>query len=180
MLRAKTAMGAIIRDALAQAGVDPARAPRLRLADEAALALAALPDPPVPPGAAAVPELGPDPDPFAAKMLALAQRFADGGPPDFAAASFAELFAWSLARKSGAVVPKFDGARLSPSLRVSHRPAADPPGMKPRRRPQRPPSPFPLPPIGGRGLRRVGEGNPSLTRSWVRRAAHGRKHPDSC
>ena len=107
MLRAKTAMGAIIRDALAQAGVDPARAPRLRLADEAALALAALPDPPVPPPAAAVPDVGPDPDPdpFAAKMLALAQRFADGGPPDFAAASFAELFAWSLARKSGGSPP---------------------------------------------------------------------------
>src|SRR5262245_35267 len=31
-----------------------------------------------------------------------------------------------------------------------------------------PPSPNPLPPIGGRGLRRVGEAEPSLTRSWVR------------
>jgi hypothetical protein len=50
-LRAEAAMGAVIRSALARAGVDVASAPRL----------------------------------------------AGGQPPDFANASFAELFAWSLA-----------------------------------------------------------------------------------
>jgi hypothetical protein len=37
-------MGAVIRDALARAGVDAAGATRLCLADEAAASLAALPD----------------------------------------------------------------------------------------------------------------------------------------
>ena len=34
------------------------------------------------------------------KILALAKGFADGPPPDFANASFAGLFAWSLAQQS--------------------------------------------------------------------------------
>src|SRR6266853_395500 len=34
---------------------------------------------------------------FKSKILAMARRFAGGQPPDFANASFAELFAWSLA-----------------------------------------------------------------------------------
>jgi len=37
-------------------------------------------------------------DAFAPKILAQAQGFAGGQPPDFANASFAELFAWSLAQ----------------------------------------------------------------------------------
>jgi hypothetical protein len=37
-------------------------------------------------------------DGFARKILALARDFAGGQPPDFANASFAELFAWSLAQ----------------------------------------------------------------------------------
>jgi hypothetical protein len=37
-------------------------------------------------------------DPFKAKILALARGFAGGPPPDFAKASFAELYAWSLAQ----------------------------------------------------------------------------------
>ena len=36
-------------------------------------------------------------DAFAPKILAMTKRSADGKPPDFANASFAELFAWSLA-----------------------------------------------------------------------------------
>jgi hypothetical protein len=39
----------------------------------------------------------PRPDDFESKILAMARRFAGGQPPDFANASFAELFAWSLA-----------------------------------------------------------------------------------
>src|SRR5271166_7003892 len=44
--RAEAAMGAVIRGALARAGVDAAQATRLCLADEAAAALVALPDTP--------------------------------------------------------------------------------------------------------------------------------------
>ena len=44
--RAEAAMGVVIRSALARAGVDAALATRLCLADEAAAALAALPDTP--------------------------------------------------------------------------------------------------------------------------------------
>ena len=42
--RAEAAIGGVIRDALARAGVDAAGATHLCLADEAAAALAALPD----------------------------------------------------------------------------------------------------------------------------------------
>jgi len=101
--RAEAAMGAVIRDALARAGVDAAGATRLCLADEAAAALAALPD---------TAELrradddaassgAHDPaaeDAFAPKILEMTRRFADGTPLDFASASFAELYAWSLAQ----------------------------------------------------------------------------------
>jgi hypothetical protein len=101
--RAEAAMGAVIRSTLAGAGVDLAQTTRLCLADEAAAALAALPD---------TPELQcADSGDWAAvetrdcvrgdalepKILAMARRFAGAPPPDFANASFAELFAWSLA-----------------------------------------------------------------------------------
>jgi hypothetical protein len=103
--RAEAAIGAVIRNALARAGgVDAAQATRLCLADEAAAALAAFSD---------TPELqhadGNSPaagegrdrargDAFKAKILAPARGFAGGPPPDLARASFAELFAWSLAQ----------------------------------------------------------------------------------
>ncbi len=99
--RAEAAIGTVIRSALARAGVDAAQATRLCLADEAAAALVALSD---------TPELqradsdGPAAedcaagDAFKPKILALARGFADAPPPDFAKASFAELFAWSLAQ----------------------------------------------------------------------------------
>ena len=35
-------------------------------------------------------------DAFTPKILEMTSRFAEGKPPDFANASFAELFAWSL------------------------------------------------------------------------------------
>jgi hypothetical protein len=98
-------MGAVIRSALARAGVDAAQATRLCLADEAAAALIALSDTPElertdgsPAGGEA--QSRAPADDFSPKILALARGFADGPPPDFAKASFAELFAWSLAQPS--------------------------------------------------------------------------------
>ena len=97
-------MGAVIRYALARAGVDAAQATRLCLADEAAAALAALPDTPElqradSDGAATADADDRAPaDAFESKLLALAQGLAGAPPPDFAKASFAELFAWSLAQ----------------------------------------------------------------------------------
>src|SRR5271165_6524413 len=102
--RAEAAMGAVIRSALARAGVDAAQATRLCLADEAAASLAALLDTPelhcadsdVPAAAEAPDHLRGDA--FTPKIQALTRGFAGAPPPDFANASFAELFAWSLAQ----------------------------------------------------------------------------------
>ena len=100
--RTEAAMGAVIRSALARAGVDAAQATRLCLADEAAAALAALPNTPelqrVKADSPAADEAGDraSEDAFESKILALARGFAGAPPPDFAKASFAELFAWSL------------------------------------------------------------------------------------
>ena len=94
-------MGAVIRNALARAGVDAAQATRLCLADEAAAALAALPDTPelqcAESNGWAVAEAQPRAreDAFTPKILALAEGFAGA---NFADASFAELFAWSFAQ----------------------------------------------------------------------------------
>ncbi len=102
--RAEAAMGAVIRSALARAGVDPAQATRLCVADEAAAALAALPDTPElqradgDDAAAADTHDRARADAFEPKLLALVRGFAGAPPPDFANASFAELFAWSLAQ----------------------------------------------------------------------------------
>ena len=102
--RAEAAMGAVIRSALARAGVDAAGVTRLCLADEAAAALVAIPDTPelqrADGNGAAAPNTNDwaPVDALAPKILAQAQGFADGQPPDFAKASFAELFAWSLAQ----------------------------------------------------------------------------------
>ena len=103
-LRAEAAMGAVIRSALARAGVDAAEATRLAFAEEAAAPPAANPDTaglqredangaPL-----ANADESPRADDFESKILAMARRFAGGQRPDFANASFAELFAWSLAR----------------------------------------------------------------------------------
>jgi hypothetical protein len=94
-------MGAVIRSALARAGVDAAQATRLCLADEAAAALAASSD--APDADSDSPAVGEAQDrawgdAFSSKILALARGFAGAPPPDFAKASFAELYAWSLAR----------------------------------------------------------------------------------
>jgi hypothetical protein len=100
--RAQATMGAVIRGALDRTGVDAARATRLSLANEAAAALASLPDLPksqcVDDSNAALMNDSEAVDPFALKIQAMTKCFADGKPPDFDRASFAELFAWSLAQ----------------------------------------------------------------------------------
>jgi hypothetical protein len=97
-------MGTLIRSALARAGIDAAQATRLCLADEADAALVALSDTPEfqradadSPAAAEARDRVRD-DAFNPKILALARGFANAPPPDFARASFAELYAWSLAQ----------------------------------------------------------------------------------
>jgi hypothetical protein len=96
-------MGTLIRNTLARAGIDAAQATRLSLADEAAAALVALSDTPELERADGSPAGGgaqgrAPADDFSPKILALARGSADGLPPDFAKASFAELYAWSLAQ----------------------------------------------------------------------------------
>ena len=96
--RAEAAIGTVIRSALARAGIDAAQATRLCLADQAAAALAEISDTPEVQrvdGGSPAQDRGRG-DPFKAKILALARGFAGGPPPDFAKASFAELYAWSL------------------------------------------------------------------------------------
>ena len=103
--RAAAAMGTVIRSALARAGVDAAGATRLCLADEAAAALAALPETPELQRAGADDAAAADAhdrartDAFKPKILAATRGLAGAPPPDFANASFAELFAWSLAQQ---------------------------------------------------------------------------------
>ena len=103
-LRVKAAMAAVIRSALARAGVDAASATRLTFAEEAAAPPAATPDTAETQreDASGIPLANADDRPraddFESKILAMARRFAGGQRPDFANASFAELFAWSLAR----------------------------------------------------------------------------------
>jgi hypothetical protein len=105
-LRAEAAIGEVIREALAHAGIDPTNAARLCLADDAAAALAAIPDTPALRHADAndTPPASPHgrarAHAFAPKILAMSKRFAGGPPPDFANASLAELFAWSLANRT--------------------------------------------------------------------------------
>src|SRR5439155_25829646 len=92
------------RSALAGAGVDAAQATRLCLADAAAAAQLALSDTPelqhADGNSPAAPQDQDQPrgDVFEPKILAMARGFAGAPQPDFANASFAELFAWSLAQ----------------------------------------------------------------------------------
>lgn len=100
-LRARVAVGAMIRAELARRGIDPASARALRHCDEAAAELAGLGDADGPvrdDGAAADNEAAADA--FAARMISLTQRVADetapDGVPDLADASLAILLAWCL------------------------------------------------------------------------------------
>ena len=104
--RAEAVMGAVIRSALARAGVDAAAATRLAFAEEGAAPPAAIPDTAElqredaygAPLADARDRAGADD--FESKILVIARRFAGGQMPDFANSSFAELFAWSLAQSA--------------------------------------------------------------------------------
>jgi len=109
-LRARIKVRALVGDALAQAGIDPARARALRLGEAAELPPAgAAPHPdPLPASGAREPSEGfaaSDDDGlagiFAAKIGDIARRYEDGHDPDFGNASLAELLAWSLARARG-------------------------------------------------------------------------------
>jgi hypothetical protein len=106
LLRLEATMGAVIREALAEAGADLKAASQLAVADDAAAALAAIPDTPelqeadlaaAPPSAAHQRGRA---DAFAAKITEMSKGYAGGRPLDLANASFAELLAWSLARGS--------------------------------------------------------------------------------
>ena len=105
LLRAKTAIGEVVREALAVAGADVGAVGSLAVAADAHAALAAIPDTRALRDAdlAAMPPLGTDQlrqaDAFMAKITTMAKRFADGQPLDLAHASFAELFAWSLTQR---------------------------------------------------------------------------------
>jgi hypothetical protein len=100
-LRAWSRVCDLVRDGLVQAGIDPENATALQLGGMAACMT----------DAASTPELRRleeelaigDHDGlagiFAVKIRDIARRFRDGHEPDFASASLAELFAWSLARR---------------------------------------------------------------------------------
>ena len=96
-LKARAAVCALVGEALAEAGIDPACAPALRLAPH--------PDPLPAIGAKEqLEELAASDDDglagkFAAKIGDIARRYEDGCAPDFGIASLAELFAWSLVRR---------------------------------------------------------------------------------
>lgn len=103
VLRARAAIGTAVRWSLARQGVDPARVPALRIADEAAAELAALGDPP--PEFTAEPparDCDPSTDPLSCledRIGPLVARYR-GSPrtsPDFAQVSLAELLAWCIA-----------------------------------------------------------------------------------
>lgn len=108
-LRAKAAMAGVIREALLRAGGDATTCRALRMAEEAAAELAAIPDTPALRRAdrrllagdadetsiAAI-------DAFDAKMSDLVSRYRSGrfDTPDFASESMATVFAWSVAMLS--------------------------------------------------------------------------------
>ena len=109
-VRARAAIAAAVRWSLLRSGLDPDRAPALRVCDEETAALAAVPDtagslpaeqrtPPCGGGAPAG-----APSRFDAAIGRLAARYRDAGAvePDLARASLAELFAWCLARAEAA------------------------------------------------------------------------------
>jgi hypothetical protein len=106
-LRARAAIGAAVRNCLVHAGIDPARAVMLLVADEAEAELAAIPDTPELERAdAAVAAGAADSDPdavsrFRTKMHDLVRRYREGDEIDPARASLAELHAWCLAAANG-------------------------------------------------------------------------------
>jgi len=104
MWRAEAAMGAVIRNALARAGVDAAAATVFVSPTKPPLPSSAIPDTPELQGAdgngaAAAHKRSARADAFAPKILAQAQGFVGGRPPDFAKASFRRIVRLSLASR---------------------------------------------------------------------------------
>jgi hypothetical protein len=105
-LRATATIGAAVRCALAAEGIDPAIATRLREADAAEAALAAIPDTPELQRAdsdheASGPAGGGDAlDDFAAETRRLAKHYEANSEIDLATAPLADLFAWCLSRRT--------------------------------------------------------------------------------
>lgn len=102
-LRARVAIGAVLRQALAQLGIDPATVAMLRLSDEAAQELATAADRPEPDTAATTPLAGDlrsdaSIQAFEARLDRLVQRYRDGEGIDLARTSLAEALAWCLGR----------------------------------------------------------------------------------
>ena len=106
-LRARAALGAAVRWTLAQSGIDPARAPALRVGDEASAELAVAGDPPAEPAAdPAADDRNSSADPLCGlddRIGRLVACYRDGvrADPDFARASLAELLAWCIAASDG-------------------------------------------------------------------------------
>jgi hypothetical protein len=105
-LRARVKVGAALRQALEQSGIDPATVAMLRICDEAARELAETPDRPEQHPAA--PPIAGDrrhdlsAAPLEARIDRLVRRYRDRPGIDLAQASLAEALAWSLARLSPA------------------------------------------------------------------------------
>jgi len=109
-LRARVKIGAVLRQALAQTGIDPAMVAMLRISDEAAQELAVTADRPEPPAAAPTPLAGDrQPDGSAAQFETrideLVRRYRDGQGIDFAGTSVAEALAWCLGRLASSFTP---------------------------------------------------------------------------
>jgi hypothetical protein len=106
VLLAWAAIGAAVRWSLVRQGIDPARVPALRVADEASAELAASGDPPprfAPEQPARDRDLSGDPlASFDDRIGRLVARYRGSVPaiPDIARASLAELLAWCIAADS--------------------------------------------------------------------------------
>ena len=95
-MEAWAAMAAVVRDGLAQAGIDPAGVRALQLASDRDA------DPPLRSGEPLEEFVAPDSDGLASKFADrignIVRIYQEGREPDFAKASLAELLAWCLSR----------------------------------------------------------------------------------
>ncbi len=91
----------LVRDGLAQAGVDPERATAVQLGGMAAHMTDIADKPELPRPEEELPAGDDDglAGIFRVKIGDIARRFRNGHEPDFASASLAELFAWCVARR---------------------------------------------------------------------------------
>ena len=100
-LRAWSRVCDLVRDGLAQAGIDPESATALQLGRMAAWMtnIAETPELRRLEEELAIGDHDGLADIFAVKIRDIARRFRDGHEPDFTSASLAELFAWCVARR---------------------------------------------------------------------------------